>query len=63
MPADKWEGQAMSRTERFFRNLAWRLTYTQPGPVTIWMNEHAGLCLVLMGVFMVVGNVWCGGWE
>lgn len=53
----------MSMAERFFRELAWRLTYAQPGPVTIWMNEHAGLCLVLMGIFFVAGNVWCGGWD
>ena len=53
----------MSRTERFFRDLAWRLTYAQPGPVSIWINEHPRATALGMAVFFVASNVWCGGWD
>lgn len=53
----------MSRTEAFFREMAWRLNHAQMPAWGVWINEHPRAAALGMAVFFVLGNVWCGGFD
>lgn len=49
--------------ENVLRRLHWRLNHPRPSRLAAWTDEHPTAAMLAFAAFLVLGNIWCGGWD